>query len=179
MSFRLESEVDDWFRHLSKDSDVLKTKFDVYYLCLMLGFAAGQLDSRGKSAPEFINAFAGDYRPMQRLIIGLLLVVELNRLGIEIAEREAVRSLLSQYIESQEAANLTVAGFARMNEYAAGGFVYLTEQLPEKPHHIETFLQHYVRVLGEAVSKNETWSKFGQQLMSNLMLGATGISTEE
>lgn len=158
MAFRLKNEVEEWFRYIA-DKPPFKTKFDLYYLCLMLGIATGRMDTLA-NAQEFVDSFVADYRPMQRIIIALFLISELHRMGLEITEREEVHGLLNRYIDSASPANLTEEGFAHMNQYASGGYLYLVEKLQDKPHQVEDFLQFYTKFFQEAVSQNPSWTRF-------------------
>lgn len=158
MAFRLNQQVEDWFKHILKKDGPLQTKFDMYYLCLMLGMAIGK-PGKLSDAPEFVNHFVGEYKAMQRVIIGLLLIVELQRLGTNLSDRRELQNLMGQYIDPSNPANLSDAGFARLNEYASGGFGYLAEQFPDKPHHIEDFLQFYIQKLQQAVAGNAAWKQ--------------------
>ncbi len=158
MPFRMRSDVDDWFRHISK-REPIQTKFDLYYLCLLIGLASGRSD-RPTNAGEFVDDFVKDYKPMQRLIIGLMLVAELNRLGIDLSERGEVQRQISRYLDPNNPANLTEEGFNRLNAYASGGFNYLVERHADKPRNIEEFLQIYVQLTKDAISTNEMWQGF-------------------
>jgi len=157
----MRPEVDDWFRHISKQ-EPLQTKFDLYYLCLLLGLASGRSD-KPTSATEFVDDFVRDYKPMQRLIIGLMLVTELSRLGVDLAERGEVQIQIARYLDPNSPADLTEEGFNRLNAYASGGFNYIVEQLGDKPRNIEEFLQIYVKMLRSSTAGNELWKSFGNR----------------
>lgn len=155
MAFRMRGDVEDWFRHI-QNQEPIQTKFDLYYLCLMMGLATGRAD-RPANASEFVNDFVKEYKPMQRLVIGLMLVAELHRLGIDLTEREEIQRQVAYYLNPNNPANLTEEGFNRLNAYANGGYTYLVEHLGDKPQHIEEFLQMYIDLLNRAVEENKMW----------------------
>src|SRR5208283_5582627 len=149
MYFRLRRDTQEWFNNISNQKPI-ETMFDLYYFCLMLGLASGRTSVPSKRYPEysdFIDNFIAAYRPYQRLIIGLLMRAELARFGISVAEKDDVRRLLLDFVDPTTATNLTDKGIEKLNEYASGGFDYLTERLDSKPYHVEEFLRTYVRLL--------------------------------
>lgn len=155
MAFRMRGDVEDWFRHIQKQEPI-QTKFDLYYLCLMMGLATGRAD-RPANASEFVDDFVKDYKPMQRLVIGLMLVSELDRIGVDLTEREEIQRQVAHYLNPNNPANLTEEGFNRLNAYANGGYTYLVEHLGDKPQHIYEFLQSYIDLLNQAVEANKMW----------------------
>ena len=58
--FRLKPEVEDWFKGVY-NKGALKTKWDIYYLCLMLGLA-GSKTSPATNAIELVDYFIEDYK---------------------------------------------------------------------------------------------------------------------
>ena len=157
--FKMRPEVDDWFRHIFKKGPI-QTKFDLYYFCLMMGLADGKSEPT-ESAVEFVDYFVGDYRSSQRLILGLLIVAEAARLGLGLSDRAEIENLMNKYLDSANPAQLTDAGFSRLNDYANAGFVAITEGLQgAKPHQVETFLQWYAKEIGKRVQGNLYWKGF-------------------
>lgn len=155
MSFRLRQDTENWFSKISPQMPS-HTKFDVFYLCLMLGLAMGRKSDplgSGQPAPEFVTYFVENFKQSQRLIIGLLIVRELSRLSRDSANKEDVRRLIGELVEPESATNLTDLGHRLMNEYASGGYDYLTEALDSKPHHIEEFLQTYEKLLRQGIDE--------------------------
>jgi hypothetical protein len=159
MSFRLRSDADDYFRHIAATDGPIRTKFDQYYLSLMIGLTTGR-NERAASAPEFVTYFVADYAPIGRLLVGLLVVVEAARLGVELTEKGDVKKLLSDYLDPTNPTSLSEAGFQKLNDYANGGYSALVEAIPQKPHHVEDFLQAYTSLIGTAVSQSKTWRRY-------------------
>ena len=161
MAFRLRQDVDDWFNQI-REQKPIETKFDLYYLCLMLGFATGRSSSPSarceRVSEGFVDNFVKDYRPYQRLIIGLLLTAELHSLGVTLGESDFVRKKLLELVDPASPTNLTEVGMTKLNEFASGGFDYLTERVDSKPYHVEEFLQTYARLLRAAASDNNLWT---------------------
>jgi hypothetical protein len=154
-SFRLRTDAEKWFSEIERSAHV-RSKFDLYYFCLMAGFASGraseaQLTSTGSK--EFIDYFIDDYKPASRLLIGLLVIAEMKYNGIDVGEKAAVRALFKQLVDANNGNNhLTEEGMKRMNAYASGGFDYLTERRDSKPYSVEEFLRDYVVLVGEAAT---------------------------
>jgi hypothetical protein len=158
--FRLRQETKDWFSHIKDQKTIKFLDFDIYYLCLMMGFASSRYSNPAKQISDysdFISYFVQDYRPYQTLIIGLLLRAELSRLGIDINEKDEIRKLLLELVDPNTQTKLTDKAMDRMNEYASGGYDYLSEQLDSKPYHVEDFVTTYTKILRKAVDNNPRW----------------------
>ena len=153
--FRLRGEVDEWFRHIQRQ-DPFKTKFDRYYLCVLLGLAGG-LESDPQDAIGFVDSFVEDYEDHQLLLTALLLRADLHLFGIELEDRDEVRDHLGKLVGP---AGLTAKGVSRLNRYASGGFDLLVARygtaLPYSP---EEFLPRYVEILKEAAAKQPLWQE--------------------
>lgn len=158
-SFQLRLDVDEWFSNINKEkTQQIKTDFDLYYFCLMMGLATkSQNNPSGKcKCRDFIDYFVSDYKSQQNLIIGLLIRAELENLGISLDEKDATKKQLLKLIDPSSQTNLTDEGIDKMNCYASGGFDYLREKMGSKPYHLEEFLHSYVKFLQEAVEHNLT-----------------------
>ena len=113
MSFRMRPEVDEWFKHIFKQGPI-QTKFDLYYFCLMMGLASGRSE-KGQNSVEFVQNFVGDYRPVQRLILGVFIVAEMSRLGLELNDRTEVQALINKNLDSTDSAHLSPSGFETLS----------------------------------------------------------------
>lgn len=158
MPFQLRPEADTWFKSISAELP-FKTKFDLYYLCLMLGLASGRNDGVS-GAPDMVDYFVADYAPVARLITALLVIAEANRLGIQFTEKAAVKRLLDDYLDPTHPAYITKDGFQKLNDYANGGFLILNEALPDRPRYAASFFQFYKALLDDHVSKSDHWSTY-------------------
>ncbi len=154
-SFRLRTDAEAWFSEVER-SPHIRSKFDLYYFCLMVGFASGRASETqltGTTSKEFIDYFIDDYKPASRLLIGLLVIAEMKYKGIDVAEKSAVRALFKQLVDASNGnSHLTDEGMKRMNAYASGGFDYLAERRNSKPYSAEEFLRDYVELVGEAAT---------------------------
>ena len=154
-SFRLRTDAEQWFSEIESSAHI-RSKFDLYYFCLMAGFASGRSSETlltGAGSKEFIDYFIDDYKPASRLLIGLLVIAEMKYKGIDVSEKAAVRALFKTLVDANNGNNnLTDEGMRRMNSYASGGFEYLSERRDTKPYSIEEFLRDYVNLVGEAAT---------------------------
>jgi hypothetical protein len=153
MDFRFSLDADNWFSHL-RDKSPFRVKFDFYYLCLMLGLASGR--KAEPAGPEFVGYFVDDYKSSHRLISGLLLVSELQNLGIGMKEKADVRRVIADLFDPNSPTGLSDEGIRALNCYSAGGFSYLVEHR-EKPHHADEFLADYMQLLRSAVGSGIAW----------------------
>lgn len=154
MPFRMRQDAERWFSEIEGRAPI-RTKFDLFYFCLMAGLMAGRRSdptAGGRSAPEFVNTFIEDYRGAQRLIIGLLIVAELKRLGINLEEKTSVRRTIQVLVEPHSPTSLTDEGMRLLNSYASGGYDYISEQRSSKPYMVEEFLRDFVGLIAEAAS---------------------------
>jgi hypothetical protein len=156
MPFRLREDARRWFSEIEKTAPI-KSQFDLFYFCLMTGLMSGRRSDPthgGRSAPEFVQVFIEDYRAAQRLIIGLLIVAELQRLGINLHEKASVRETIRTLVDPQSPTNLTDEGMRLLNAYASGGYDYISEIRESKPYTVEEFLRDFVGIIGKAASEN-------------------------
>ena len=160
MAFRIKEPTISWFSNIFNKKPIT-TQFDIYYLCLMLGLATGRRstpkNNDEKQPNEFIDYFIDDYKPVRRLIVGLLILSELKQLGLELDEKNDVQDVILKFIDSESPTSLSEEGMKELNRYASGGFDYLAEQLDSKPFHAEEFLRTYTKVLKKATDQNGNW----------------------
>lgn len=153
--FRLRTDAESWFSDIEKTQHV-RSKFDLYYFCLMAGFASGrssEINISGTSSKEFIDYFIDDYKPASNLLIGLLVIAEMKYRGIDVTEKVAVRALFKELVDATNGNNhLTEHGMKRMNAYASGGFEYLAESRDTKYRSAEEFLRDYAQLINAALA---------------------------
>lgn len=148
--FRMRNDAKAWFEKIAK-FEHFKVDFDQYYLCLMAGFASGR-STEGGASTEIVEAFVEEYKPASRFLIGLLVIAELKKSGIDVSEQGAVRTLFKRLVSPQSPNSLTDEGMRRMNAYASGGYDYLAEKRETKPYSGEEFLRDYVQLIDEAIA---------------------------
>ena len=152
MPFRLREDAERWFSALD-GKEPTKTKFDLYYFCLMAGLASGRTsDAPGLGAREIVDDFIQDYQPAQRLLIGLLVVSEVRRGGIDLSEKEAVRAVFSHLVTPESKTQLTDEGMRCMNAYASGGYDFLSESRDTAPASPEEFVRDFVGLMESAIA---------------------------
>ncbi|MEA5533733.1 hypothetical protein [Crocosphaera sp. XPORK-15E] len=148
-SFRMRHDAEDWFSKIKNQKPPLNTKFDLYYLCLMMGLASKSYNIPAASnSTDFVEYFVSDYQSQQNLIIGLLIQAELSDKGLSLDDKSQTKKILKDLIDPSSITNLTDYGIDRMNAYASGGFDYLQTKTPQ-PYYAEEFLISYVRLLQE------------------------------
>jgi hypothetical protein len=152
--FRLRSDAEKWFSEID-GREPTKTKFDLYYFCLMAGLTSGRSSDpagAGVQAREIIDDWIQDYKPAQRLLIGLLVVAELRKGGINLQEKSAVRGVFKRLVSPNSSTGLTDEGMRCMNAYASGGYEYMAESRETKPASVEEFLRDYLLLIDDATS---------------------------
>ena len=155
MPFRLREDAEKWFRKVD-GKEPTKTKFDLYYFCLMAGLASGRnsdVSQSGVLAREIVDNFIQDYRPSQRLLIGLLVVAEARKGGINLNERDAVRTIFKRLVTTESTTQLTDEGMRCLNDYASGGYEFLSESRTTAPASPEEFISDFVGLISNAVEE--------------------------
>ena len=153
MPFRLREDAEGWFKALD-GKEPAKTKFDLYYFCLVAGLASGRTsDAPGLGAREIIDEFIQDYQPAQRLLIGLLVTAEVRRGGIDLDEKAAVRAVFRRLVTPGSKTQLTDEGMRCMNAYASGGYDFLSESRESPPASPEEFIRDFVGLIEVAVKE--------------------------
>lgn len=153
MDFRLSHEGESWFSNI-RDKVPFRSKFDLYYLCLMMGLATGRKAEPGGG--EFIGYYIDDYKSSGRLIAGMLIVAELKSFRIDMSAKADVRRIIAELLDPTSPTGLSDEGMRNLNRYAAGGFSYLSENR-EKPYHADEFLSDYRGLLDGAVVEADMW----------------------
>lgn len=147
MHLQMNPEMKKWFTEIS---NYYPTDFDLYYLCFVAGVATRRKE-RPPKANDFIDYYPGDFTMRGRLLVGILLATELEELGIELSEREAVRRNVRGLVESN-GIMLSKEGAKLMNHYAYGGWLSLSEHFDDKPRTIETFVRLYAGFIQQSVA---------------------------
>jgi len=154
--FKVMPEVESWFKNILSN-DALKTKWDLYYLCLMIGLASSKTSPLTSSRGDITDNFIADYKKSKNLIISLFICAELKNLGIEFSDRAMAKEILNKYLDPHQSASLSNQAFQRLNEYSYGGFLVLAER-QSKPNELATFLMQYEDLFTSLVTKNPDWT---------------------
>lgn len=143
--FQLSRDADKWFADISKH---YVTKFDLYYLCLMVGFASGR-KADPDNATDLIDNYPKEFKPVGRLLVALLLNAELKSSGIDLNERDAVYQVIGEIIDPGFPTLLSDEGVKLMNKYAQGGYEAMYEYFDDRPRAVETFARKYSNCIEE------------------------------
>lgn len=141
MYFQLRKDADKWFKDVAPH---YATKFDLYYLCLIVGFAARRkARAESNEVTDLTDDYPKEFKSRGRLLVALLVSTELSTMGIDLDERDAVYREISRIIATDSRSYLTDEGGRLMNQYAHGGFGALCERFEDRPRSIETFIREY------------------------------------
>lgn len=149
--FRIRDDCRTWFSHINNKPPV-RTLFDVYYLCFLLGIAARRRSepTDAGQARVFVDIWVRPYDGSHRLLVGLMIDAELARVGVEPTDRHSVNRVVS---EIAGAGGLTPEGARRMDAYASGGYDLLLERYNEdEPRTVDEFLPRYLSILADATT---------------------------
>ena len=143
--FRMRNDARVWFNKI-ENFDHFKVDYDRYYFCLLAGFASGRFNEVGATT-ELVENFPEDYKEASRFLIGLLVMAELKKAGIEVFERESVRDMFKRLVNPHSPNQLTDEGMRRMNAYASGGYDYISSERETKPYSGEEFLRDFAQLI--------------------------------
>jgi hypothetical protein len=140
--FRLRSDAEKWFKKVDKGP-----KFDIYYYCALVGLMARRRNEpAGEASKDVVDYFISDFKPYKNLIIGLVIIAELQKARIDLTEKSAVREVISRIVAPGET-GLTDNGVKLLNQYASGGYDYLIETGALKPETREEFMLSYANII--------------------------------
>jgi hypothetical protein len=147
--FRLRNDAEDWFKKVEKGP-----KFDVYYYCVIIGILNNNRNEpAGVVSTDIVSNFINDYKAYQNLIIGLLIISELKKVGINISEKDAVRKELQSLLSPQGETGLSDRGVQLLNHYASGGFEHIRDSKSTKPESRDEFMLDFIEMVGQAAEK--------------------------
>ena len=123
------------------------TQFDEYYLCLLVGLDARRLGQVSDlvSTGEFIKDYPTSFQAQSTVIAGLLVDAELDRQLIGAVDRDAIQQEMLRLLDHNSATGLSSVGQGLLNQYAAGGFSIIRDQLPS-PQSLPDLLRAYVHI---------------------------------
>jgi hypothetical protein len=148
-NFRLRVDAEDWFKKVDKGP-----KFDVYYYCAIVGMLNNRRNEpTGVSSTDIVSKFINDYKPYQNLIIGLLIIAELKKAGINITEKDAVRNEIQSLVSPQGGTGLTERGTQLLNHYASGGFEHIRDARSTKPESRDEFMLDFIDMVERAAEE--------------------------
>jgi len=153
MAFRLRKDArEKLFRPLLQPKRQVGLDFDIYYFCLMAGFATGyKKDVPQNEAVDLVQGFPGPYKEKGRLIVALFLKTELEYLGVDLRERTTVHDTLRRLVSPASPSYLSDEGEREINKYAHAGVDTIAEWFGQPPQTLEAFLPLYKRRLESAL----------------------------
>ena len=154
MAFRLHKEIEHNLKDILAEKSVIKTHFDLFYLCLLIGLASGTKATDDLKGRVFIDHFVEDFRVVKHLLIGLLIMSELRFYGIEMTNKLQVRKEICRIIDPEGTDYLTPHGIDLLNKYAGGGYEFMLEH-EFKATVIHDFLREYVELVDLAVIRGQ------------------------
>jgi len=134
-------------------------EFDDYYLLVMLGISSGA-GLPESDAPEGILgncrefrqqwAAPADYKTVYHSLVGLVLSVRMEELGIDRKDAKAVNDYLQTMLSTEEEAPFTPLYFTSINNFANAGAKYI-RLIPKGKMEWEIFIQNYYNPLCKAL----------------------------
>ena len=157
--FRLSPDARNLFTKLEKENkNFIKSNWDSYYILLMVGLAQKRKRKLSTKKDEsFVEATSDFVKPFdaeKEHIISLLLVREMQELGISINEKnkDEVETRISSFLDTNNSSNLTPESVDLMNQYANGGYEVLSQLFPEKPEDVNLFFVKFRELVDEGFS---------------------------
>tara|TARA_B100001250_G_C19218979_1_gene537001 strand:- start:52 stop:537 length:486 start_codon:yes stop_codon:yes gene_type:complete len=158
MTFKLHPGAEDYFKDLKvKESQrvnsarSISTLWDMYYLALVIGMKNNDssvepsVQKEIKERAEFHKAYTKEYQHLKYIIIALLIKVESKKLGVNLDEREQIKSLIEKYTTNEYPFLSSIASQS-LNEYHYAGFEYLKNHI-DKPYDESIFWQNYINLI--------------------------------
>lgn len=154
MGFKLPNGARKYYEAVNARVDggiKFKTMFDIYYLCLMLGFDKAKIGlKKNLESGDFIDYYPEQYADKNKLIAGLLIDAEMRHNKIITEDKQRVENLMINVIDQHSLTGLNSTGIDYLNLYAVTGieeilkFIAITTEL-------ETFLVQYFELLNVSV----------------------------
>jgi hypothetical protein len=143
----MSDEMKTYFKPLL-NSKLITDYFDIYYLCTIVGMAKLKKgDFRGNEVfykTVHSNYQDGKYKEMLLTLIN----AEIKKIGIDINNRNDIRMLCNEILDSDNVNQITQRGADLLNAYCAGGFEEIKNaQLRLSEPYI--FVEEYISLLNE------------------------------
>ncbi|WP_199743164.1 hypothetical protein [Sphingomonas ginsenosidivorax] len=146
MNFTLPAKARPFFKTIGDQRSPRWLMFDSWYVCMLVGVRARTLGAKDDlEDAEFNPIYPDDYKPQADFIAGLLIDAELDRKGINVADKASVEREMILLLDPQKTTGLSEIGVELLNRYAVAGFAKLDEvMLP--PATVEEMLVRYAGV---------------------------------
>lgn len=153
MSFRLSKEARSYFGNINNASSLneLETDWDKYYLSAMAGIKARSRvpdDEEPPASQQFLDYVIPAYDDQKYKIYGSLIVAEVEREGIPWGQKEEIRQLMLNLLDSESNTRLSEDGIRVLNCYAEKGSRLIRSEIKPQPQ-LDEFLELYYEFLDE------------------------------
>lgn len=150
-SFRLSKNARTYFQNIEERSTTgdFDRVWDQYYLSVMAGIKARRripTDDEPNQSQEFVGEVIDEYTDQRYEIYSAMIVAEIEREAIPWDEKEEIRQLMLDILDSTSHTNLTDYGSTVLNCYAEHGYKIIESKIPE-PGELDEFLEQYHNVL--------------------------------
>lgn len=150
MSFRLSTEARSYYRQINERSTTgeFDSLWDQYYLSAMAGIKdRSRVPEDDEPAEEFVTDVIQDYEDQKYEIYSALIVAEIEREGIPWDEKDEIREMMLNILDSSTHTRLSSYGTTVVNCYAEKGFRLVRSEITAPPE-LDEFLQQYYNYLG-------------------------------
>ena len=145
--FRLRKDARKWFKQLY-DKKSFQIGFDCFYFCFVAGVTARRKTRIPQDeTDELVAYFPDKYRSRGNLLVALFLKRELDTMGVGMADKKEVRSMVASLLTREGAQHhLSDSGVREFNKYAHAGFdVIFDWYRGDAPRTLEAFLLSFRR----------------------------------
>ncbi|WP_330632929.1 hypothetical protein [Halocatena halophila] len=153
MSFRLSKESRSYYNNINKASTTNKfeSDWDKYYLSAMAGIKARNRvpdDEEPPAEQQFVDYVIQNYDDQKYEIYGSLIVAEIEREGIPWGQKEEIRQLMLNLLDSSSNTRLSEEGIQVLNCYAEKGFRLVRSEITPQSQ-LDEFLELYYNFLND------------------------------
>ena len=150
MSFKLHVDADSWFSHI-ENKGMVKSKFDKWYLCLLVGLLSKESTSEDINKEAFIQSFIQDYQGQKYQIIGYFLSTIMSDNVIDLDNKNELENETAKYLNADSETRLSSEGHERLNEYAAQGFNIIRNEISDIPRDHYQFALNYCTLINKLI----------------------------
>lgn len=151
MSFKLSKEARSYYANINKATSIneLETDWDKYYLSAMAGIKARSRVPDEEEPPakqQFVDYVIQAYEDQKYEIYGSLIAAEIDRQGIPWGQKEEIRQLMLNLLDSDSNTRLSEEGTRALNCYAEKGSRLVRSEIRPQPE-LDQFLKEYYELL--------------------------------
>ena len=152
--FSMTKAAATWSEPLRSDKlSPIKTEFDFYYLCLIIGIGLKQTPTLTNVAgtKEITRSLTTEFKQHKNLLLSLLISCEIKNSGSEIT-KESIKKIMDTIVDVENDNNISNNAADLMNRYAHAGFEHLREETDGKFTSAHTFFSAYYSHLPDVYS---------------------------